>query len=209
MTYGLTALQLVNSGSQIVMSADGGATIGRRTRISQPDDGNARCRASRAEVRRKDFSPSMQPPTTRSTFNAISFQQERTELFEPRPWTRGARPLLQREQDRQRDRSRLSFDNVTMPWKTFLRNHADGIASIDLFVVPTISFRLLYGLVILQHGRRQMLWLGVTAHPTAEWIARQLTEACGWERGAEVHRPRSRSRLRRDFHPAASRDGHS
>ena len=66
-------------------------------------------------------------------------------------------------------------------WKTFLRNHADGIASIDLFVVPTISFRLLYGLLILQHGRRQMLWLGVTAHPTAEWIARQLTEACGWD----------------------------
>jgi hypothetical protein len=65
--------------------------------------------------------------------------------------------------------------------RTFLHNHADGIASIDLFVVPTISFRLLYGLLILQHGRRQLLWLGVTAHPTAEWIARQLTEACGWD----------------------------
>ena len=65
-------------------------------------------------------------------------------------------------------------------WKTFLRNHVDGIASIDLFVVPTISFRLLYGLLILRHGRRQILWMGVTAHPTAEWIARQLTEACGW-----------------------------
>ena len=51
----------------------------------------------------------------------------------------------------------------------------------DLFVVPTLSFRLLYGLLILKHGRRHMLWLGVTAHPTAEWIARQLTEACGWE----------------------------
>jgi hypothetical protein len=51
----------------------------------------------------------------------------------------------------------------------------------DLFVVPTLSFRLLYGLLILKHGRRQMLWLGVTAHPTAEWIARQLTQACGWE----------------------------
>ena len=51
----------------------------------------------------------------------------------------------------------------------------------DLFVVPTISFRLLYGLLILQHGRRQILWLGVTAHPTAEWIARQLTEAYGWK----------------------------
>ena len=66
-------------------------------------------------------------------------------------------------------------------WRTFLRNHADGIAAMDLFVVPTISFRLLYGLLIMGHGRRQLLWFGVTAHPTAEWIANQLTEACGWE----------------------------
>ena len=64
-------------------------------------------------------------------------------------------------------------------WKTFLRNHGDGIAAMDLFVVPTVSFRLLYGLLIMGHGRRQILWLGVTAHPTAEWIANQLTEACG------------------------------
>jgi hypothetical protein len=62
-------------------------------------------------------------------------------------------------------------------WKTFLRNHADGIASIDLFVVPSISFRLLDGLLVLRHSRRELLWLGVTAHPTAEWVARQLTEA--------------------------------
>jgi transposase InsO family protein len=68
-------------------------------------------------------------------------------------------------------------------WKTFLRNHADGIASMDLFVVPTISFQLLYGLLILQHGRREILWLGATTHPSAEWISRQLTEACGWEQG--------------------------
>jgi hypothetical protein len=66
-------------------------------------------------------------------------------------------------------------------WKTFLHNHADGIASIDLFVVPTISFRLLYGLLLLHHDRRQILWLGVTAHPTAEWISQQLTEAYGWK----------------------------
>nr|WP_255679774.1 integrase core domain-containing protein [Methylocystis sp. WRRC1] len=66
-------------------------------------------------------------------------------------------------------------------WKTFLRNHADGVASMDLFVVPTVSFKLLYGLLILRHGRRRLLWLGVTAHPTAEWLARQLTEACGWD----------------------------
>jgi hypothetical protein len=40
----------------------------------------------------------------------------------------------------------------------------------------------LYGLLILQHGRRELLWMGVTAHPSAEWIACQLTEACGWRR---------------------------
>jgi hypothetical protein len=63
----------------------------------------------------------------------------------------------------------------------------------DLFVVPTISFRLLYGLLIVGHGRRQILWLGVTAHPTAEWIANQITEAFGWER-APHHLIRDRDR---------------
>ena len=68
-------------------------------------------------------------------------------------------------------------------WKTFLRNHADGIASMDLFVVPTISFQLIYGLLILRHGRREILWLATTTHPNAEWISRQLIEAYGWEQG--------------------------
>ena len=66
-------------------------------------------------------------------------------------------------------------------WKTFLHNHANGIAAMDLFVVPTMSFRLLFGLLILRHDRREILWFGVTENPTAEWIARQLTEAFGWE----------------------------
>jgi transposase InsO family protein len=60
---------------------------------------------------------------------------------------------------------------------------ADGIASLDLFVVPTISFQLLYGLLILKHGRREILCLAATAHPSAEWISRQLMEAYGWEEG--------------------------
>ena len=68
-------------------------------------------------------------------------------------------------------------------WKTFLRNHADGIASMDLFVVPTVTFKLLYGLLILRHGRREIMYLSATAHPSAEWISRQLTEAFGWEEG--------------------------
>jgi transposase InsO family protein len=79
-------------------------------------------------------------------------------------------------------------------WKTFLVNHADGIASMDLFVVPTISFRLLYGFLILLHARRELLWLGVTAHPTAEWIAQQITEAFGW-RNAPRYVVRDRDRV--------------
>ncbi len=70
-------------------------------------------------------------------------------------------------------------------WKTFLRNHADGIAAMDLFVVPTIFFRLLFAILILQHDRRRILWTAATAHPTAEWSARQLTEACSWGRAPE------------------------
>jgi transposase InsO family protein len=65
-------------------------------------------------------------------------------------------------------------------WSTFLRNHAAGIAGMDFFVVPTIGFRLLYALVILQHDRRRIVSFGVTAHPTAEWITRQITEAFPW-----------------------------
>ena len=66
-------------------------------------------------------------------------------------------------------------------WHTFLRNHADGIAAVDMFVVPTIGFRLLFGLVILGHERRQIAHVAVTYHPTAEWIARQIVEAFPWD----------------------------
>jgi transposase InsO family protein len=66
-------------------------------------------------------------------------------------------------------------------WKTFLRNHAAGIASLDLFVVRTISFKLLYGLVILRHARRRLVAISVTTNPTAEWIARQVTDAFLWD----------------------------
>jgi transposase InsO family protein len=66
-------------------------------------------------------------------------------------------------------------------WRTFLRNHAPDIAAIDLFVVPTIGFDLLYALVIVRLDRRQLVWINVTQYPTAEWIARQLTEAFPWD----------------------------
>jgi transposase InsO family protein len=51
----------------------------------------------------------------------------------------------------------------------------------DLFVVPTLSFGLLYGLVIVRLDRRELVWVGTTTNPTAEWIARQVTEAFPWD----------------------------
>ena len=65
-------------------------------------------------------------------------------------------------------------------WRTFLRNHAPDIAAMDLFIVPTIGFDLLYGLVIVRLARRDLVWINVTPHPTAEWLARQVTEAFPW-----------------------------
>jgi transposase InsO family protein len=65
-------------------------------------------------------------------------------------------------------------------WLIFLRNHAPTIAAMDLFVVPTIGFDLLYVLVIVRLARRDLVWINVTPNPTAEWIARQITEAFPW-----------------------------
>jgi transposase InsO family protein len=66
-------------------------------------------------------------------------------------------------------------------WKTFIRNHAPHIAAIDLFVVPTIDFKLLYGLTIIRLERRRLVWTNATANPTSEWIARQIIEAFPWD----------------------------
>src|SRR5450759_1331719 len=62
-------------------------------------------------------------------------------------------------------------------WKTFLRNHAEGIASIDVFVVPTVTFEQLFGFLVLGLGRRRRILYAFTAQPTAEWLARQITES--------------------------------
>ena len=70
-------------------------------------------------------------------------------------------------------------------WKTFLCNHAPDIAAMDIFVVPTIGFKILYGIVIMRLDRRRLVWTNVTTNPTAEWIARQITEAFPWD-----HAPR-------------------
>jgi transposase InsO family protein len=66
-------------------------------------------------------------------------------------------------------------------WSTFLRNHVLEVAAMDLFVVPTIGFDLLYAFIIIRLDRRDLVWINVTTNPTAEWIARQITEAFPWK----------------------------
>jgi hypothetical protein len=85
-------------------------------------------------------------------------------------------------------------------WRTFLWNHAPDIAAMDLFVVPTIGFDLLYAFIIVRLGRRDLVWINVTTTPTAEWIARQLTEAFGsgpvwWTTARRSHGVRRRATL--------------
>jgi hypothetical protein len=58
-----------------------------------------------------------------------------------------------------------------------LHNHAPEIAAMDLFVVPTIGFDLLYAFIIVRLDRRELVWISVTTHPTAEWVVRQIIQA--------------------------------
>ncbi len=66
-------------------------------------------------------------------------------------------------------------------WRTFLRNHANALASSDFFVLPAATFRLLMVFIVLHHERRQIVHVGVTANPTAAWVAQQITEAFPWD----------------------------
>jgi putative transposase len=66
-------------------------------------------------------------------------------------------------------------------WRAFLKNHAKDLIALDFFTAPTVTFRVLFVLVVLSHGRRRLVHFNVTEHPTAEWTARQLLEACGLE----------------------------
>ncbi|MFY9956450.1 MAG: integrase core domain-containing protein [Bradyrhizobium sp.] len=79
-------------------------------------------------------------------------------------------------------------------WRTFLRNQAPDTAAMDLFVVPTIRFKLLFSFVIIRLDRRDLVWINVTTNPTAEWVARQITEAFPWD-GAPGYMIRDRDRI--------------
>ena len=66
-------------------------------------------------------------------------------------------------------------------WRTFLKNHMTNMVSADFFVVPTITFRLLFVFVILSHDRRRPVHFALTTNPTSEWAAHQLVEAFPWD----------------------------
>ncbi len=67
------------------------------------------------------------------------------------------------------------------PWRAFLDNHVKDFVSVDFFVVPTVTFRVLFGFVVLVHARRRIVHFNVTEHRTAQWTAQQLSEAFPWE----------------------------
>jgi transposase InsO family protein len=62
-------------------------------------------------------------------------------------------------------------------WRSFLRNHMSDTVAVDMFVVATATFRLLYTVIVLGHDRRRIVHFNVTQHPTQVWLARQMTEA--------------------------------
>ena len=66
-------------------------------------------------------------------------------------------------------------------WRTFLRNHRDGIAAMDFFTVPTAMFRVLHVFLVIRHGRRDVVRCAVTTSPTAAWVAQQLRETFPFE----------------------------
>jgi hypothetical protein len=60
-------------------------------------------------------------------------------------------------------------------WRSFLRTETLGIAAIDLFIVPSATFRLLFVMLLLAHDRRKIVRFDVTQHPPAGWLSRQVT----------------------------------
>jgi putative transposase len=65
-------------------------------------------------------------------------------------------------------------------WKTFLKHHMQDLVALDFFVVPTVTHKVLFVLLILAHERRRVVHVNVTEHPTAEWTAQQVIEAFPW-----------------------------
>jgi transposase InsO family protein len=107
----------------------------------------------------------------------------------------------------QRYRRRGPAHPSSQTWRTFLANHAHHLWAADLLTVQTLTFKTLYVLVFIAHGRRELVHLNVTANPTAAWVWRQLIEATPW-----ANKPRHLLRdhdavYGRDFRQRARRIG--
>jgi putative transposase len=79
-------------------------------------------------------------------------------------------------------------------WKAFLNNHVNDLVSLDFFVVPTVTHKVLFVLVIMAHKRRRVVHFNVSEHPTAAWTAQQVVDAFPWEE-APRHLLRDRDRI--------------
>ena len=66
-------------------------------------------------------------------------------------------------------------------WRSFLHNHLTDTVAIDMFIVATATFRILYTLIVLDHDRRKIIHFGVAENPTQVWLSQQITEAFPWD----------------------------
>ncbi len=108
-----------------------------------------------------------------------------------------------------RYRSRGPARAPTQTWRTFLHNHAHHLWAVDLLTLPTLTFKTLYVLVFIAHGRRELVHVNVTAKPTTAWVWRQLIEATPWGQKPR-HLLRDRDAVYgRDFRKRARKRGFS
>ena len=92
--------------------------------------------------------------------------------------------LSERTVSRYMPRGTATPDQVNR-WKAFLRNHREGIAAMDFFSVPTLTFKMLYVFVVIDHARRRIIHFNVTGAPNASWVAQQLRAAFPFEQAPQ------------------------
>src|SRR5436309_12201636 len=108
----------------------------------------------------------------------------------------------------QRYRRRGPAHPSSQTWHTFVANHAHHLWAADLLTVQTLTFKALYTLVFIAHGRRELVHANVTANPTAAWVWRQLIEATPWGSKPRHFAPRSRRGVRARLPPAGQANRH-
>jgi hypothetical protein len=119
-----------------------------------------------------------------------------------------ATPIKVSAQSVRRYRRRDRRHPPSQRWRTFLRNHAPHIWAADFFTVQTLTFQTLYVFFFITHDRRRLVHVNVTAHPTAEWVWRQLLVATPWgQQPLYLIRDRDRCYYGGSFVPRAARMG--